>query len=56
MKAAEMETSKRRMVSMPNRDVEEEGRRMKPDSSAGIYVTSSVEAQFRLIAQNRKMK
>ena len=29
---------------------------MNPDSSAGIYVTASVEAQRRLIAQNRKMK
>ena len=44
------------MVSMPNRDKEEEGRRMNPDSSSGIYVTASVEAQCRLIAQNRKMK
>ena len=41
---------------MPNRDREEEGRRMNPDSSAGIYVTASVESQCRLIAQNRKMK
>ena len=29
---------------------------MNPDSSAGIYVTASVESQSRLIAQNRKMK
>ena len=29
---------------------------MNPDSSAGIYVTASVEAHCRLIAQNRKMK
>ena len=29
---------------------------MKPDSSAGIYVTASVEAQCRLIAQNQKIK
>ena len=29
---------------------------MNPDSSSGIYVTASVEAQRRLIAQNRKMK
>ena len=44
------------MVSMPNRDREEECRRMNPDSSAGIYVTASVEAQCRMIAENRKMK
>ena len=56
MKAAEMEMRKRRMVRMPNRNKEEEGRRIKPDSSSGIYVTASVEAQCRLIAQNRKMK
>ena len=41
---------------MPNRDKEEEGRRMNPESSAGIYVTASVEAQCRMIAQNRKIK
>ena len=29
---------------------------MNPDSSTGIYVTASVEAQCRLISQNRKMK
>ena len=56
MKAAEMEMRKRRMVRMPNRGGEEESRRMNPDSSAGIYVTASVKAQCRLIAQNRKMK
>ena len=52
----EMEMRKRIMVRMPNRDREEEGRIMNPDSSAGIYVTASVEAQCRMIAQNRKIK
>ena len=56
MKAAEMETRKRRMVRIPNRGGEEEVIRMNPDSSAGIYVTASVEAQCRLIAQNWKIK
>ena len=51
-----MEMRKRRMVRMPNRDKTEEGRRMNPDSSSVIYVTASVEAQCRLISQNRKMK
>ena len=51
-----MEMRKRIMVRMPNRDREEEGRKTNPDSSAGIYVTASVEAQCRLIAQNWKMK
>ena len=56
IKADEMEMRKRRMVRMPNRDREEEGRRMNPDSSAGIYVTASVEAQCRMIAENQKIK
>ena len=29
---------------------------MNPDSSAGIYVTTSVEAQRRMIAENRKIR
>ena len=41
---------------MPNREREEEGRRMNPDSSAGIYVTASVEAQCRMIAENQNIK
>ena len=41
---------------MTNMDGDEEGSRMNPDSSAGIYVTASVEAQCRLIDRNRKMK
>ena len=32
MKAEKMEIRKRRMVRMPNREREEEGRRMNPDS------------------------
>ena len=51
-----MEMSKRIMIRMPNMYGEEEGGRMNPDSSDGIYVTASVEAQCRLIAQNWKMK
>ena len=43
MKADEMEIRKRRMVRMPNREREEEGRRMNPDSSAGIYVTVVID-------------
>ena len=38
------------MVRMPNRNGEEEGIRMNPDSLDGIYVTASVEYQFRLIS------
>ena len=56
MKADDMEMRKRRMVRIPNREREEEGRRMNPDSSAGIYVTASVEAQCITISENRKIK
>ena len=56
IKADEMEMRKRRMVRITNRDREEEGRIMNPYSSAGIYVTASVEAQCRMITQNRKIK
>ena len=56
MKAAEMEMRKKRIVRMPNRDGEEEVIINNPDSSSGIYVTTSVEAQCRLISQNRNMK
>ena len=44
------------MVRIPNRYGEEEGRRRDPYSSAGIYVTASVEARCRLIFQNQNMK
>ena len=56
MKAGDMEMRKRRMVMMTNRYGEEEGIRMNPDSSDGIYVTASVEAQCRLIDQKRNIK
>ena len=56
MKADYMEIRKRRMVRIPNREREEEGIRMNPDSSVGIYVTASLEYQCRLIAENQKMK
>ena len=42
MKADEMEIRKRKMVRMTNRERDEEGRRMNPESSAVIYVTASV--------------
>ena len=56
IKADDMEMRKTRMVRMPNRDGEEEGSRMNPDSSAGIHVTTSVEAHRRLIAQTGRRK
>ena len=39
-----------------DRDREEEDRRMNSASSAGIYITASVEAQCRMIGENRKIK
>ena len=51
-----METRKRIMVRIPNKNREEEGRRINPDSSSGIYVTISVETKCRLISQKQKMK
>ena len=51
-----MEMRNRRMVRMPSRDIEEEGKRMNHDSSPWIYVTASVEAQCIMIAENRKIK
>ena len=56
IKAAEMEMRKRRMVWMPKRDGEEEGRIMNPESSARIYITASVESECILVSQNWKMK
>ena len=45
-----MEIRERIMVRMSNRGGEEEDIRMNPDSSAGIYVTTSVESQYGFIA------
>ena len=56
MKADAMEMRKKIMLMIPKIDGEEEGRIMNPVSSAGMYVTASVESQCRLIAQNRNMK
>ena len=56
MKADVMEMRKRIMLMIPKMDGEEEGRRINPDSSAGMCVTASVESQCRLIVQKRNMK
>ena len=45
-----MEIRERIMVRVSNRGGKEEGIRMNPDSSSGIYVTASVESQYGLIA------
>ena len=47
---------KRRMVRMPKRDGDKEGRIIYADSSSWIYANALVEADCRLIDQNRKMK
>ena len=44
------------MVIITKKYGDGEPRRMNPDSSAVIYVTASVEAECRMIAQNWKMK
>ena len=44
-----MEMRKKIMVSMPKMDVEEEGSIINPDSSPRIYVTESLESDFRLV-------
>ena len=44
------------MVSIPKRVGEEEGIIMKPDSSSGIYVTASAEADYILTTQKKKVK
>ena len=44
------------MVRMPNSDGYKGGRTINPESSSGIYVTASVEADCRSIAHNWKVK
>ena len=44
IKVTKMENRTRKMVIISKKDGEGEPRRIKPDSSAGIYVTVSVEA------------
>ena len=48
-----MEMRKRRITK---KDEEEEGIRTNHESSSGVYVTSSVEAERILIDQNCNMK
>ena len=56
IKETEMEIKTRRMVRISKKDGEGEPIRMSPDSSSGIYVTESVEAEGYMIAQNRKVQ
>ena len=56
IKETEMEIKTRRMVRMPKKNGEGGPIRMSPDSSSGIYVTESVEAEGYMIAQNRKVQ
>ena len=44
------------MIIITKKDGEGETIRMKPDSSAGIYVTTSVEAECHMLFQNQKMQ
>ena len=45
IKETDMKIRTRRMVRIPKKDGEGQPRRMKNDSSSGIYVTASVEAE-----------
>ena len=44
------------MVRMSKKDGEVEPKRMNPESSAGIYVTASAEAECHMIAHNQNMR
>ena len=44
------------MAMIPKKYGELEPIRINPDSSAGIYVTASVEAECCMISQNRNMR
>ena len=44
----------RRMVHIQNTPVEDDGCRLNPDSSSGIYMTAVKEVQFRIVAENRR--
>ena len=52
IKETEVEIRTRIMEIIPEKDGEGEPIRMNPDSSEGIYVTASVEAEYHMIAQN----
>ena len=56
IKETEMEIRTRRMVRMPKKYGEGESSRMNPGSSSRIYANASVEAEYHMIAQNRRCK
>ena len=53
IKTVDREMKRQRMVRINNNPVEENGCRMNPDTSSGIYMTSVKEAQCRIVAENR---
>ena len=54
IKIAKRETKRRHMVCIKNTPGEDDGYRLKKDSSSGIYMTSVKEDQFRILADNRR--
>ena len=54
IKKVERETKTQRMVRINNNPVENNGCRLNPDSSSGIFMTSVIEPQCRIVAKNRK--
>ena len=51
-----MDIRTRIIIRIPKKDREVEPRRMDHNSSAGIYVTASVEAECRMISQSQKIQ
>ena len=54
IKTAEMEIKGQNMVHIKNTPVENYGYRMNPDSYSGIYMTSLMEYQCRIVAEDRR--
>ena len=54
IKTVERDMKIRRMVRITNTPGEDDGCRLNPDSSSGIYITSENEAQCRIVAENRR--
>ena len=54
IKTVERETKRQRIVRLTNTPGEDDGFRLNPDSSSGIYMTSVREAQCYTVAKNRR--
>ena len=54
IKTVKKETNIQGMVCLNNTPGEDDGCRLNPDPPSGIYTTSVKEAQFRIVAKNRR--